>query len=630
MAAPSTPELEKSKLSEPSSTMASSQLSTMPQKVAVEQEQKLQQAQNIGALPPTPKATPAADAATDSFDDEHDANNELAAKKSIESLATGQNPTADFVPDWHTTKDGSSANVAHTPTGGLQSVSRLSRPELHAANSLVQLPFSPIGFAVPQQERPCLSHPAPQSLESRKRRTSQLESTSRPSEPAAHLPGGQSASHQAPATSALVSTSLRKAGLVAHHIGKAKTDEFYDSFCCCDSSSRGNAPKTVKPITGSTLRAWFDKLNTLDGREEHWQEQRDIDAKYCRLHSLAGEIKQAESTSKSKPTPRSKAVKASKKPASNHAGPDEVRPRRSRFSRGDALQGHFPFTPDYTLSRSGGGSESEGEGESEFEFFDQPPVERTKIAGGKTRRALEEQDELFGGFVPAKTKTAGAKRKRLVDEPGRSSNGAVPKKRKLGVRGIGEGKVKSKKDKRLGDIKHWLDSKTKKYQPGKKHGDPPTPLHKSDYEALEFVRLPQWGSEIDAVEIEGDEKLAPKGEYHGGDPKGLHPKEQAVAKANNLSYDDYRCQKRRVFAARAVFDVIYKREKLAFSWGRTQTQLVGSIDANKSSFLFSNFNKWGWFDTMEAEWDEHYLKTLVADFDAYDPKTLWTPPSNDR
>jgi hypothetical protein len=326
--------------------------------------------------------------------------------------------------------------------------------------------------------------------------------------------------------------------------------------------------------------------------------------------------KQIEPSKLPKPTPRSKGAKPSKKPTPAPAEEVLENARRPRSQPPSAV-------PDLALS-----DEDETLSDYASNYSAQSRPARRKTTGGKPRHSPEEQDETFGGSGQDKRKTNGTKRK----NPGNEQENLSHKKRKTGTRGTGEGKPKSKKDKRLEDIKKWLCSYTRKTFPKKEPHNPREavkPDHKSDYQALSFVRLPKMGSKIDTAQLEEDETMTLPTDYHGGDSADLHPKEQRLAQFHKLTYDQYRCQKRRIFAARAVFDRICERENLSPAWGKTQTQLVNTIDANKSSFLYMAFDKWGWFETMRDRWDEDYLNKLETSFLAHDPNRSWTPSSEE-
>jgi hypothetical protein len=623
MALPVTPDLDEIKPFPTPPTLASPHphshpMSYNPDKVMAEQQQQV-----VKGLPPTPKATPQTDGLMESFKDGQVADNGHAAKMSIDRLTNGQPHTADFVPSWPVTEHGNIMHASSAPNGGLPITGSYSPGAIGAAYTLVGMTYSTSERTVPHKENLHPSQAASQSLYSRKRRLSQVEPTSRAFEHAIHSPDGVPASQQIQSTSVIGTTSPKKARLVSMHEEKARCFEAIERRRRHRLSSRGGALQTANPHALFESKTWNNLENTAEGRAENLNRIRAKADKYGRLQNhLGAEFEDAASPSKSKRASGPKASKASKKPVLSHAGPVENRPRRSRWSRSEALQG--------TLSVAASDTESESETESGSSY--QPHLEETKTTVGKPRLSPEKQEDNYDGRLPEKTKTTGGKRKRVEDEQGRPSDGTVVKKRKTATRGNGEAKPKSKKDKRLEDIKKWLCSKTRKYLPPKKPGDEITPLHKSDWEALDFVRLPDLGSKIDTEKIEFDEKLGPKGEYDGGDPKGLHPQEREVARLNNLTYDQYRCQKRRIFAARAVFDQIHERDQLAPAWGKTQTQLIGSIDANKSSFLFVNFNNWGWFNPKkenQTEGTKDYLTKLVADFDAHNlqKEKPWAPPS---
>jgi hypothetical protein len=537
MDVPHTPEFEKSKPTRQPTTMPSPLPSPLPEKL---------EAQKVAVLPPTPKTTPRTGPMADSFDEEHGSDDKQATKMSIESLATGQNQTADFIPPWGATGHESLTNVPQAPTDRLLSTSRCSTPELLAAPTLVvQISNLPAGLADPQEAR----QPPP----------------------------------QAP------SQSRRKAGVRAFNKGKA---EMYEKY------GRRQIPGGIATIADIQQ----------DARERMEAGQ------YVGIEQL--DPKRLEPCRLPKPTPRSKGAKPSKKSPPAPAEEGHASARRSRSQPRSVV-------PDLPLS-----DEDETLSDHESNYSVQYRPAKRKTAGGRPRHSLEEQDETFNGSVQDKRKTNGTKRK----SPGNEQESLSHKKRKTGTRGTGEGKPKSKKDKRLEDIKKWLCSYTKKTFPKKEPHNPREALkpdHKSDYKALSFVRLPKMGLKIDTAQLEEDETMTLPPDYHGGDSADLHPKEQRLAQFHKLTYDQYRCQKRRIFAARAVFDRICERENLSPAWGKTQTQLINTIDANKSSFLFMAFEKWGWFETMRDRWDEDYLNKLETSFLAHDPNRSWTPASEE-
>jgi hypothetical protein len=381
------------------------------------------------------------------------------------------------------------------------------------------------------------------------------------------------------------SQSRRKAGVRAFNKGKA---EMYEKY------GRRQKPGGIA---------------TIDDIRQDARERMEA-GRYVGVEEL--DPKRIEPNRLPKPTQRSKGAKPCKKPAPAPAEEVHGNARRPRSQP----PGVVP-----TLSVSGE-DETMSDYESNSSVQSRPAKRRT--AGGKPQQSLEEQDETFGDSVQDKRKTNGIKRK----NPGNEQESLSHKKRKTGTRGTGEGKPKSKKDKRLEDIKKWLCSYTRKTFPKKEPHNPREALkpdHKSDYKALNFVRLPKMGLKIDTAQLEEDETMTLPTDYHGGDSADLHPKEQRLAQFHKLTYDQYRCQKRRIFAARAVFDRICERENLSPAWGKTQTQLINTIDANKSSFLYMAFEKWGWFETMRDRWDEGYLNKLETSFLAHDPNRSWTP-----
>jgi hypothetical protein len=536
MDVPHTPKIDKSKPTRQPTTMPSPLSSPLPEKL---------EAQKVAVLPPTPNTTPGTSPVTGSFDEEHGSDDKQAAKMSIESLATGQNQTADFIPPWGATGHGSLTGALQAPTDRLLSTSRYSTPELLAAPTLVQISNLPAGSPDPPDAR----QPPP----------------------------------QAP------SQSRRKAGVRAFNKGKS---EMYEKY------GRRQKPGGIA---------------TIDDIQQDARERMEA-GRYVGIEQL--DPKRIEPCRLPKPTPRSKGAKPSKKPA---LAPTEEVHGNARRSRSQPPS----VVPDLPLSDE---DEALSDYESNYSVQSRPP--KRKATGGKPRQSLEEQDETFGATVQDKRKTNGTKRK----NSGNEQEGLSHKKRKTGTRGTGEGKPKSKKDKRLEDIKKWLCSYTRKTFPKKEPHNPREALkpdHKSDYKALNFVRLPKMGLKIDTAQLEEDETMTLPTDYHGGDSADLHPKEQRLAQFHKLTYDQYRCQKRRIFAARAVFDRICERENLSPAWGKTQTQLINTIDANKSSFLYMAFDKWGWFETMRDRWDEDYLNKLETSFLAHDPNRSWTPASEE-
>ena len=335
-------------------------------------------------------------------------------------------------------------------------------------------------------------------------------------------------------------------------------------------------------------------------------------------------------------------------------------PNSNDFSR--ATTGHISFSHDSTLS------DTEDESEASNHFSLQSRLEKSDTTVSQPRHAPNDQPAMFSFFVNSYGEIAGSKPVRQRDKQPSFSSVTNLRKRKGGPTSTGEGEAKSagdeerikKKSKgttttkrtttkqkagaaskrngegkkknlqelKLGEIKHWLNSKTQKCLPRKKPGDPVTPDHRSDYKALDFTRLPDLGPHMCNVE-QLDEKLYPKGKYDGGDPTNLHEGELALAESIDMSYDQYRCQKRRIFAARAVYHRFRHNHpelavNLSTSWGKSQTQLVGSIDANKSSKLWNAFEKWKWFDTMEEKWDKEYLERITNDFESHDKKQPWS------
>ena len=449
-------------------------------------------------------------------------------------------------------------------------------------------------------------------------------------------------------TSVTVCPSKRKAGLAAYHDAKAKSGKAIQA-------RRGVSPSNSQAAglaLGSQIRiAWINtNLNRKEGgkfiaalnnaTENLYRQRQPMESAALRIVARGNtrwnqwnvpdserkkEIKRWEAEQLAtrecpKPKPRPKAKTSKKLPPA-----EPVQVTRSEMTSRRQARAETPSSLDAISVAC----------QDESDYVDERPAKKTRTAVDQAEPSPKAHSDTYGGSFPGHTNTTSGRRKGSGEQQEKKSNNASKKSRpsKKGNgesggarRGNGEGKAKNAKDKRLGDIKHWLCSKTVKFFPPKKTGDSVTPDHKGDWEALGFVRLPDWGSKIDAAELDFDEKLGPKGEYHGGDPKGLHCKEQELARLNNLTADQYRCQKRRIFAARAIFDQISKTEGHAPSWGKTQTQLVGSIDANKSSFLYSNFERWGWFETVRTKWDDEYLKDLVDDFQAYS-RQPWTPPS---
>jgi hypothetical protein len=649
MSLPHTPELEKIKPFPTPPTLASPISSPLPQKVMAERPQKGK------GLPPTPKTTPIAAGLMDSFQDGQVTDGQ-AAKMSIDRLTSGHAHTADFVPSWPATEHGSVVDAPASPNDSLESTGRYSQTESDAALILLQMACSQIERAVPQREIPPLGPIVPQSFERQAKRDPQHVAPSRTPRHTPHPIDGPTTSQQCKSTSTVLHKTNKRAGVAAYHNAKAKNDEAIErrrrGLASYDIrpqtlSSAGVASQIVKPppeakiglpwIKMETTPQERAELITIQRREwDHFNRIRRpmVDAAKrivargntpwhpwnVPLDLLNREVRrfeteQSELRKVEKPKSRPNARKSINKPPAT-AGSVKVTPGQIVKRRGAEVEDISSSDTENPVSQE------------ESDYFDEPRAKKTKTTGGKTERSPKEQHDVYDVILPGETKTTVGKRKRSADEQARSSSGPFDKKRKTTTKRSGEGKPKNSKDKRLEDIKYWLCSKTKKTLPPKKSGDEVTPDHKSDWQALEFVRLPGLGSKIDTAKIDFDEKLGPKGDYRGGDPAGLHPNEQQVARLNNLTYDQYRCQKRRIFAARAVFDQIHTSEGLAPAWGRTQTQLVGSIDANKSSYLYSNFNNWGWFDTMHETWDDHYLDMLVADFHAYSRRP-WTPPSED-
>lgn len=546
---------------------------------------------------PTPKTTPQSDVLIDSFKDSQVTDNSDAAQVSIERLRSGHDHTADFML-W--------SSMAYPSTA------RFSQAQIRAADTLVN---SHREGTLPQQGHPVPCPPAPETLHGRKRRLSQLDAVSSVSEYATQSSDSSYSSQQTQPISIKVPVSNRRARLAAYHDGKAKSDKAIQARRGVLSSNDSRTSQTVTLALGSKIST--DWINPNLSRQEG--------GKF--IAALKREVKRWEAEQlalREIPKPRSRFnAKTLKKPLPAPAEPVEI--TRNPTTRRRHAQAEGPSSFD-TISLAS---------QEESEYVDERPAKKTKTTLGKSAHSPKVQYDNYGGSLPGDLKTMSGKRKSPGEQAEKKSNNP-PKRSKPSKkgnaesgaqrRGNGEGKAKNAKDKRLGDIKHWLCSKTQKFYAPKKPGDPVTPDHKGDWEALRFVRLPDLGSRIDTAEIDFDEKLGPKGEYDGGDPKDLHEKEQELARLNNLTYDQYRCQKRRIFASRAVFDQISKTEGYAPSWGRTQTQLVGSIDANKSSYLYSNFDRWGWFITVREKWDDGYLKNLVDDFQGYS-RQPWTPPS---
>lgn len=622
MAPPYTPELDTIKLPSTLLTLQSPNSSPSPQKVMAEKSP------DPNFLPLTPKTTPAADGLMDSFREEQVGDNNQAAKMSIDRLTNGHTHTADFVPLWPAPDDGSLTDSPPASAGDLKNTSRYSNVETLAAYTGVGMASLPTNHTVPQKDEPPTTS---QSFHKQARGDPQNAVASRPSTHALQPIDGRTANRVVKATPTIVHESGRKAKAATWHNSRPSVVEGLKRHVR-ESSDTGWARQPLKPHVGFQSKIWFDLDNTPEGQAEYWNQLRAKDARYARLQKplvdaavrIVGTgtspwnrynvpraeldqevarwgIQKAMFRKGPKPRSRQNAQKNIKKPHPAPAESFEILPSLTTKRRRPEVTELSLSDPDDTVL------------EEESEYSDEPRAKKPKTTGSNPQHSAKDQDDEL---VPEQTKAASGRRKRAGEEQGRSSKRAVPKKRKVGTRGNGEGKVKSKKDTRLGDIKAWLDSKTSKYvaTSDKKHDKKPELDHKGDWQSLNFVRLPTLGSKIDTATVEFDEKLGAKGPYHGGDSTGLHAKELEVAYLNNLSYDQYRCQKRRIFAARAVFDQIHEREGLAASWGKTQTQLVGHIDANKSSFLFVNFNNWGWFESMKEEWTEDYLESLATDF----------------
>jgi hypothetical protein len=649
MSLPHTPELEKVKPFPTPPTLASPISLPVPEKIMAEQPQK------GNGLPPTPKTTPIAGGLMDSFKDGQVTDGQ-AAKMSIHRLTSGHAHTADFVPSWAATEHGSVVGAPASPNDSLASTGRYSMAESDVALILLRMACSRVQCTVSQRQVPRLSQIVPQNFERRAKSDPQHAVASRTFRHTPQLIAGLTAGQQNKSTFTIPHKSNKRADIAAYHNGKAKHDEAMErrrrGLAPCNvrpqtlNSSGGASQISKQPLEVKTGLPWIKMETTPQERAELITIQRKewddfnrirkpmVDAarrivargntpwhRYnVPLDLLHREIRrfeaeQSELRKAQKPKSRPNARKSTNKPPAA-AESVKITPSANVKRRHAELEDIALSDTDNTVSQE------------ESEYYDEPRSRKTRTTGGKAERSPKEQHDAYDDILPEEKKTTGGKRKRSADEQGRSSSGSFDKKRKTTTKRSGEGKPKNSKDRRLEDIKYWLCSKTKKTLPPKKSGEEVTPDHKSDWQALEFVRLPDLGSTIDTAKIDFDEKLGPKGEYRGGDPAGLHPNEQEVARLNNLTFDQYRCQKRRVFAARAVFDQIHTSEGLAPAWGRTQTQLVGSIDANKSSYLYSNFNNWGWFDTMQEKWDDHYLDMLVADFHAYSRRP-WTPPSED-
>lgn len=630
MALPHTPELDKIKPFPTTATLASPISLPQAEKAMADQSQK------VKGLP-TPKTTPHSDVLIDSFKDSHLTDNSHAAQVSIERLRNGHDHTADFVPYW--------SPVAYP------SPARLSEAEIRVADILAN---SHKEGTLPHQENPVPCPAAAEPFHARKRRLSQVDAVSSVWQYTTRLLKSTSYPHQqTQPISATVRTSSRKARLAAYHDGKAKSDKAIQARCGVRSSNGSRDTQTVDLTLGSKVSTdWINpRLNRQEGgkfiaalnncTENLYRQRQSMEDAAVRVvtcgntrwnrwnvpvSELKREVKRWEAGQLaireiSKPKSRLTAKSFKKPPPALAESVELTRSQTTRRRYAQLEDSSFDMISVVSQEQS--------------EYVDEHPAKKTKTTVGRPERSPKGPYDAYDGSLPGEMKTTSSKRKASGEQQGKKSNN-TPKRSKPSKkgnaesggprRGNGEGKAKNAKDKRLGDIKYWLCSKTQKFYAPKRPGDPVTPDHKGDWQALHFVRLPDWGSRMDAADIDFDEKLGPKGEYHGGDPKDLHQREQQLARLNNLSYDQYRCQKRRIFAARAVFDQISKTEGHAPSWGRTQTQLVGSIDANKSSYLYSNFDRWGWFDTVRDKWDDYYLQNLVDDFQAYS-RQPWTPPS---
>ena len=164
----------------------------------------------------------------------------------------------------------------------------------------------------------------------------------------------------------------------------------------------------------------------------------------------------------------------------------------------------------------------------------------------------------------------------------------------------------------LSKIKNFMNSRTDPY-----------PNPKSRFQQFEDAQLPELGQLIDSIPVAKYDKDHDKAGPLAGDPTGLHRAEQEMARALKITFDEYRCQKRRIFLGFAIFQRLVQKlqhedKSMTNSFGKTQTQAVGNVDVNKLSNFYTNFSNWGWLDIRH--FDEDYLDQVVAKFQDYEAK----------
>ncbi|KAJ9617186.1 hypothetical protein H2200_000907 [Cladophialophora chaetospira] len=122
------------------------------------------------------------------------------------------------------------------------------------------------------------------------------------------------------------------------------------------------------------------------------------------------------------------------------------------------------------------------------------------------------------------------------------------------------------------------------------------------------------------VDPEQDRKVfagADRDKVPVGDTTGLHEYEVDLCKLTELSADEYKCQKARIFLGLAMFlGYIEHRsgmETRLQQFGKTQVQQCVNVNVNHASRLFVGFVTFGWLD---AKWE----KEVPADMRARYPR----------
>jgi hypothetical protein len=209
---------------------------------------------------------------------------------------------------------------------------------------------------------------------------------------------------------------------------------------------------------------------------------------------------------------------------------------------------------------------------------------------------------------PTDVQSKVVKKEAKASKPSAAPTTPKPKTKKSttkNTRKTGEVHHSSPKDALLGKIKEYMSARTK---------DSSNP--KSAHMSFNDVQMPTLGTAILTSEVAKYEKDQDKAFILTGDASDLHKKEREMVQALKITYDEYRCQKRRIVLGFALFQTLRLRTPaISDSWSKTQTQAVGNVDVNKLSNFYVNFSNWGWLSMDHYE--QAYLDRIVAGFDAW-------------